>query len=169
MAGMYRIGPSDFFNNDDLKADALTLDGQINQLDDLPMEKVSDDWFKGWQAFWSEWKKFYSGTILGGLFGPAWNNSNRDQLIQFEQRFATWAAEYATQTKEPLPGGVVEPSKGSADTFGAHLANQLKPLTQPLLAVWDANKAIVIGVGVVIALIYFREPIKTAIASIGRK
>lgn len=165
----YRIGKSDLFNNDDLKADALTLDRQINGLDDQPMDAVTQEWFDGWLKFRSEWKAFYSGTILGGFLGPAWNDGNRDQLIQFEERFVTWSQQYEEQTKTTLPGGVINPSQGSGDTFGTHLKDQLAPIVNPILAVADTYKGWVIaGLGLV-ALLYFREPILNGIKTLAGK
>lgn len=168
MPGMYRIGPSDFFTNEDLKADALTLNSQIDLLDDQPFEKVTEEWFDAWMAFRSEWKRFYSGTILGGIFGPAWNNGNRDQLIQFEERFKVWAAEYAVQVGGSLPGGIVVPSTGTKDTFGDHLLKQIEPLVKPLAVVADSYKWYLIGGAALVALIVYRQPIMTGLRALRR-
>jgi hypothetical protein len=158
MSAMYRIGPSDFFTSDDLAADAATLDRQIGLLDDQDLDTVSQEFFDGWLAFVSEWKKFYSSTFFNFL-GAGWNNSNRDQLVQFENRFATWAAQYTTETKKVLPGGVIAPSSGTQDTFGDHLGNQLRPLA----AAASAYKWWLIGGAAVVLVVVYREPILRAL------
>jgi hypothetical protein len=156
---MYRIGPSDLFDNTDLNADAATLDKQIGLLDDQDMTTVSPAFFEGWLAFLAEWKKFYADTFLNSWFGPAWNDSNRDQLIQFETRFGTWSQQYTAETNQPLPGGVIAPSTGSGDTLGAQLANQLRPLG----AVASAYKWWLIGGAAVVLAVVYREPILRAL------
>lgn len=159
---MYRIGPSDTFSNADLKADAATLNGQIDTLDNQDMTTVTQAWFDAWFDFRGEWKRFYSNTILGSFFGPAWNDSNRDQLIQFEDRFGTFAQQYKNQTGGELPGGVVDPSTGAGDTLGAHLKKQLEA---PLVILDSYKWWIVAAVGVA-TLITFREPIKALLRGV---
>jgi hypothetical protein len=152
----YRIGPApDLFLSDDLAADALTLDGQIKSLDNQDMTKVSASYFDGWNAFVSEWRRFYSSVFLNSFFGAGWNDSNRDQLIQFETRFGTFAEQWAQQTAQVLPGGVVAPSTGNKDTLGDQLHAQLSPLAALGREYWPW----LVGVGVVIALYVFREPL----------
>lgn len=158
MGATYRIGPSDFFTSADLLADAKTLNGQINALDSANWDKPPEDLFASWNAFLSEWRGFYS-TVFGGFFGnwSAINNSNRDQLVQFEERFQTFSQQYQQATGRALPGGVVAPSSGTKDGLGDHLLNQLQPLI-PSLDI--GNVAIVVGVvGAAAALYFFRAPL----------
>jgi len=162
MTATYRIGPSDFFTSADLLADAKTLNGQVNGLNNQNWDRPSQELFDAFQAFLSEWRAFYSDTF-GGLFNfSAFNNSNRDQLIQFEQRFATFAEQYESQSGQRLPGGVVAPSEGTKDSFGNHLKNQL----QPLIPEFDINTVLVV-VGLVAAgaaVYFFRAPIGRALS-----
>lgn len=159
MTATYRIGPSDTFTSGDLEADAATLDRQMTLLDDQPMEAVSDEFFDGWNAFRAEWKKFYADVFLNSFWGAGWNNGNRDQLVQFENRFATWSAQYTTESNRSLPGGVIAPSTGTKDTFGDHLGNQLRPLA----AVASAYKWWLIGGAAVVLVIAYREPLLRAL------
>jgi len=160
-AATYRIGPSDFFTSADLLADAKTLNGQINALNNANWDRPSQALFDGFQGFLSEWRGFYSDTF-GGLFNfSALNNSNRDQLIQYESRFNTFAAEYASQTGNALPGGVIAPSTGTKDTFADHFKAQL----QPLIPQFDiGNVLIVVGLVAAGAVVYFfRAPLGRAL------
>lgn len=158
MAGTYRIGPSDFFTSADLLADANTLNGQMNSLDNQDFTKVSQSLFDGWNAFLQEWRKFYSDTF-GGLFNTsAWNDSNRDELISFETRFGAFVSQYQGETGgATLPGGVVAPSTGSQDTLGAQIRNQLQPLIPSINMTY-----LLVGAGIVLGgavLFYFRVPL----------
>jgi hypothetical protein len=159
MGATYRIGPSDHFTSGDLEADAATLDRQIALLDDQDMNAVSQDFFDGWFAFVAEWKKFYADVFLNSFWGAGWNNGNRDQLVQFENRFGTWSSQYTTETNRSLPGGVIAPSTGTKDGFGDHLANQLRPLA----AVGSAYKWWLIGGAAVVLVIVYRDPILRAL------
>jgi len=155
MAGIaptYRIGPSDIFTSGDLAADAETLNSQVNSLDDQNWDKPDQALFDGWTAFMSEWRSWYRGTFFNFL-GAGWNNGNRDQLIQFETRFGTFAADYARQSGNNLPGGVVAPSTGTKDGLGDLIKNQLQPLI-PSIPV--AVGVLVVFVAVVAAYFYFR-------------
>lgn len=156
----YRIGPSDFFTSGDLLADAKTLNGQINALDNQNWDAPPKDLFDGFQAFMSEWRGFYTDTF-GGFFNfSALNDSNRDQLIQFENRFATFARQYQDATHKELPGGVIAPSTGAKDGFADQLLNQLQPLI-PQFSI--GNIALVVGVVAIGAALYiFRAPIARA-------
>ncbi len=159
---VYRIGKVGLFTNEDLKADAATLDGQVNRLDDADMTKVSQTFFDAWWNFRGEWKRFYSNTILGSFFGPAWNDANRDQLIQFEERYADFAAQYAQQTGHALPDVVAPNPTGPEDSFGDHF----KKAVGPALAVVDSYKWWILGGAV---LFFFREPIVGAVkAAVGK-
>ncbi len=89
----YRIGPNDYFTPSDLQADADTLASQVAALDavwsNVPGGKLNDV-DDSWIVFTSQWNAFYRNVFGGGSIGDflaALNNSNRDQLIQFEQRF----------------------------------------------------------------------------------
>jgi hypothetical protein len=133
---MYRIGPSDVFSPSDLQADAKTLDGQVATLDaaiDGNQSIPQDQWdtFTIWE---SDWKKFRSSTFDGWFdsFLASWNDSNRDQLIAFENQFITWQKTFAS-SGVAFPGPVVQPSTGSGDTLGNHLGNQLKNAGLPSL------------------------------------
>jgi|SRR6516164_795145 hypothetical protein len=155
--GAYRIGPSDIFTSGDLLADANTLNGQMNSLDDQDFTKVSQALFDGWNSFLQEWRAFYKSTF-GGLFNTsAWNNGNRDELIQFESRFAAFADQYKTESGNSLPGGVVNVSSGTKDTLGDQLKNQLQPLLPSINMTY-----VLVGAGLVVlagALYIFRKPL----------
>ncbi len=158
----YRIGPSDFFTSADLLADAKTLNGQINGLNDANWDAPPELLFASFQAFLSDWRGFYSSTF-DGIFGnwSGLNDANRDQLIQFEQRFAELAAAYQDATGARLPVSVIAPSSGAKDTFGSQILNQLQPLIPQI----DAKTlAIVLGVVVVgVAVFFFRAPLLRAL------
>lgn len=163
-APTYRIGPSDFFNSADLAADARVLNGQINGLDDANWDRPPQDLFDAWNAFKAEWRKFYSSTFDGTFNFSAWNNSNRDQLIQYEQRFAAFAAQYQQASGHTLPGAVVAPSSGTKDSFGDHIRNQL----QPLIPQFNVNTVFtVLAIAAVALGVYmFRAPLQRALAKV---
>jgi hypothetical protein len=152
----YRIGPSDFFTPGDLKADADTLNGQVDELDaqiegNTALDQTLVD---QWTAFHQSWRDFY-GKSFGGFFTNLFtslNDSNRDQLIQFEAMFGNFAAELAQQGAS-LAGGVVAPSGGSGDTLGAQLGAQLGGAAGAGLA----TKAIVIVALIVVALFIWKK------------
>jgi hypothetical protein len=158
MAGMYRIGPSDFFTPGDLAADARTLNDQINNLDGQNWDAPSQSLFSAFQSFLSEWRSFYSSNF-GGFFtnlATALNDSNRDQLIQFENRYTSFVNQYRLESGNNIPD-VVAPSTGAQDTIGAQLLNQLQPLI-PQFNI--KNVLIVVGIGAaVIGVIVFRRPL----------
>ena len=138
----YRIGPADQpFLPSDLAADAATLNGQMNALDQLDnWPATTDDFFNSWNAFLQEWRGFYS-SHFGGFWtdlATAANDSNRDQLVQFEVRFGNFASQYQAQTSQQLPGGVVQPSQGASDTLGAAIRNQLQPILPSIDWRWVA-------------------------------
>jgi hypothetical protein len=150
-AATYRIGPSDFFTPGDLQADADTLDGQIATLDTAldGNEAAPQDWWDAFQAWRAAWKKFYSSTF-GGFFGTlfaSFNDANRDQLISFENQFVEWVHQAAAYGAA-MPGTTIEPSQGSHDTLGDHIANQAKNLGLP------SATSIVIVALVLIALLW---------------
>lgn len=161
----YRIGPSDTVLPSDLLADAATLNDQMNLLDDQDMTTVSKAFFDAWNAFVQQWRAFYSSTLGSGSWFSALaadlNDSNRDQLIQFENRFATFAGQYQGETGATLPGGIVDASSGAQDTLGQQLKNQLQPLIPSINA---TTILIVAGVVVAGALAYFfRAPLARAL------
>lgn len=117
----YRIGPTGLFTPGDLHADADTLNGQIQALDDAKsshggrLSPTSIAFLK----FLNEWNQFYYNTF-GGFFddlAAALNNDNRDQLIQFENRFQVFASDLS---KEGIvvPGGIIQTPKGDGGLFG---------------------------------------------------
>jgi hypothetical protein len=142
----YRIGPSDFFTSGDLQADGATLNGQVNRLDDADLSKPSAEWFDAWNAFVVQWRAFYKS--LG--FFSAINDSNRDQLIQFEHRFNDLASQYQDATGDTIPD-IVNVSTGTKDTLGDQVLNQLQPLAP---ALHSAYIALAIG-AVVVVIGYF--------------
>lgn len=124
----YRIGPSDTFTGGDLKADADTLQGQVTDLDNQVEgnENLDSNDVEQWVAWQGKWAAFYTQSFGGVVTNTltALNDSNRDQLIQFEKDFANFATTFQPQGVT-LAGGVVQPSTGSGDTLGAQLAAQL--------------------------------------------
>lgn len=147
MAGItssYRIGPSDFFTPGDLLADAATLNDQVNRLNDQNWDKPSEGLYDAFQAFLSEWRRFYSS--MG--FWSALNNGNRDELIQMETRFGVFVAKYQEESGMQIPD-VVAPSTGTKDGLGDQLRNQLQPLI-PSVNMTYVLIAIILG-----ALVWF--------------
>ena len=102
----YRIGPTDFFTGADLHADAITLNSQVTALDRLVegipqgQDPLGSDLEQSWFGFTAQWRGYFHNTYedAGGFsdFLTALNDGNRDQLIQYEQRFA----DYAQRMKE---------------------------------------------------------------------
>lgn len=134
-AATYRVGRSDFFTPADLADDATTLNAQIEQLDTLLDGNTAapQAWFDSWGSFVAQWKGFYNRTFAGnGFFGnlfTALNDSNRDELVSYEDRFDTWAKD-AQQYGGGLPeGNRTTVSQGSGDSID----NQLKKLGLPSL------------------------------------
>ena len=84
-AATYRISSGDFFTPGDLAADAQTLDAQV---------KLTDLGTPEWAAFAAQWDAFYADHFGGFLstFFTAFNDGNRDQLVQFEARYSALAA-----------------------------------------------------------------------------
>jgi hypothetical protein len=145
-AASYRIGPSDFFTPGDLKADADTLDGQVDALDGgLRSANASGDFFDSWEAWRSGWKSYYSNNF-GGFFQNLWtalNDSNRDALISYEQQFASWR-DQARAAGAQLYGADINVSTGSGDSIGKQISNSGLP-----------GIGIEIIVGLIIAVIAF--------------
>jgi hypothetical protein len=149
-AATYRIGPSDFFSSADLEADAKTLSGQVAALDNEDWTAPAEDTFDSWWAFLSEWKTWYTDTFVNNWIGAGWNDSNRDQLIQYERRFLSFADLWQKQTGRQIGFPLVQVSSGSGDTLGAHLRDQLNPASPSFS--WMAA-----AVALVVALIVWRE------------
>jgi hypothetical protein len=147
MAATYRIGPSDFFLPGDLKADAELLNSQVDALDaSIDPLQASDTFRDGWEVFRRRWKDFFDDHF-GGYLSSVWaslNNSNRDELISFERQFVSWSTEAKQQGIDP-PGPTIEPSTGTADTFGAHLNQQIKDAGLPDLSTLLIGAAIIVG------------------------
>jgi hypothetical protein len=155
----YRIGPSDTFTGGDLKADADTLNGQVEDLDGQTEgnESLQPSDVEQWVSWQGKWAAFYAndfgGTVTNLL--TALNDSNRDQLIQYEKDFANFATTFAS-SGITLAGGVVQPSTGSGDTLGAQLAQQLKGL-DPAGILPSSTTVIIVLVLIVAALFIFKE------------
>lgn len=152
----YRIGPSDFFTPADLKADADTLNTQVDELDAQVEgnEAIDSTLMDQWTAFHQAWKAFYAAQF-GGFFTnllTALNDSNRDQLIQYEKTFANFASQLQQQDNLSIAGGVVQPSSGSGDTLGAQLNQQIGGDASGL-----ATKVIVIAALLVVALFIWKK------------
>jgi hypothetical protein len=153
----YRIGPSDFFTPGDLKADADTLNGQVDELDAQieGNDAIDQTLVDQWTAFHQTWKAWYASQF-GGFFTnlvTALNDANRDQLIQYEKTFANFAQQLQQQNNLQLAGGVIQPSSGSGDTIGAQVSQQLGGADVSGLA----TKVIVVAVLLVVALFIWKK------------
>ncbi len=94
----YRIGSNDFFTGADLKADAVTLNSQVTAISrviqDIPQNEdpLGKDLELSWVGFESQWDFYFQNTYQNSSgfedFLTALNDGNRDQLIQYESRFA---------------------------------------------------------------------------------
>jgi hypothetical protein len=126
---VYRVGRSDFFLPGDLAADAATLDGQVTALDNAldGNEAAPTEWWDQWNAFVADWRGFFGrhwkdNGFFGNL-GEALNDSNRDQLVAYEDRFDKWASE-AKDYGAGLPAGArTSVSTGSGDSLDSHLSS----------------------------------------------
>lgn len=124
-AGTYRVGPSDFFTPDDLATDAKTLDAQIKALDSLLENNTAPtEWFDAWNVFYAKWWAFWKDHFGGWFsnFVTAFNDSNRDELVSFEQQFETWATQAAGYGAQLQDGSRVGPRTKSGDSLDNHLA-----------------------------------------------
>lgn len=154
-AATYRIGPSDTFTGGDLEADAQTLDGLVEGLDAQIEGSTAfpSTFVDQWVAWQGQWKTFFTSNF-GGFFTDfltALNDSNRDQLIQFETRFndfSTQAKGYGADTVAP-----VLPSTGSGDTLGAALKTQLSGASSLLPS---ATTLVVVAVAIVLVLVVWK-------------
>jgi hypothetical protein len=126
MAATYRIGPSDVFSPGDLSADADTVQSQIALLDQQIQgnESIDVDTLDQWTAFEGGWKGFYSDHF-GGFFSSffsALNDSNRDDLIRYENQLVSLQAAlqpFGVSLVAPLA-----PSTGAKDNIGDQLKAQ---------------------------------------------
>jgi hypothetical protein len=127
-APTYRIGPSDIFSGGDLSADADTLDGQVNQLDNQMdgNEEIPQPLFDAWNVWLATWRGFKTDHFGGFLSNTltALNDSNRDQLIAYENGFIDFAGKMQAYGVG-LAGPIVQPSTGAKDTLADQLKNQL--------------------------------------------
>ena len=148
----YRIGPADVFTGGDLLADAQTLQTQVVALD-AQVEGVSGlsaDTVKSWVLFQGDWAAFYASTFNSGQSGDlsnfltALNDANRDQLIQFENRFADIAAALKQAGVSSVAADVAV-SAGAPDTVVAAIA-------QADQAVKNLVPSLGIGLGTVVVL-----------------
>ena len=134
----YRIGPSDFFTPGDLRADAATLDSQVQGLDAvLATGNVPPDFHDSWLSWVTRWNTFRADHFDGFFAGffAALNDSNRDELISYENQFQQWRSQAAGFGQTP-PGPDIEPSEGAGDTLGKHAANQLSGLPSLSSVTW---------------------------------
>lgn len=97
----YRAPRVGIFSPADLRADADTLHGQVLALDNALSAhggQVSDTGV-AFLNFENEWNTFYAnlGSGILGDFGAALDNGNRDQLVQFEDRFADLAGKLGAE------------------------------------------------------------------------
>lgn len=97
----YRAPRVGIFTPADLRADADTLHGQVLALDNALSAHGGQISPVGiaFLNFENEWNAFYANVFDGllGDFGAALDNGNRDQLIQFEDRFADLATKLAAE------------------------------------------------------------------------
>jgi hypothetical protein len=147
-AAQYRIGPSDTFTPGDLAADADTLDGQISVLDLASdgNEGVTEQLFTTWDLWklkFRAWKADNFGGFLSDLT-TALNDSNRDQLVAYENEFVNFAQQFQAAGVQ-IPGSIVQPSSGSQDGLWNHLKNALGVSTGELVLA-------LVGIVVAIAL-----------------
>ena len=123
----YRIGPSDLFTGADLQADAQTLEGQVQALDSQVEgnQAAGADLVTAWVMFQAQWEGWYTSTFVGAgniqNFLTALNDGNRDQLIQYEQRFADLASQFANAGITSA-GVDVSVSSGAGDTVSSLLS-----------------------------------------------
>lgn len=152
---LYRIGPDDFFTGGDLRSDAETLDGMVDALSKSFGEagastRAGRDLADSWITFYLDWKEYYqrefspwSSDLLTAL-----NDANRDQLIQWESRFADMAG--LLKAKDVSSAYVnVQLSAGAPDTVKSLFAGFQKGLKSLGLGSlgWVAGMLILIAVG----------------------
>lgn len=117
----YRAPRVGVFTSTDLRADADTLHGQVLAVDDALSAhggQVSDTG-TAFLNFENEWNTFYANVFDGllGSFGAALDNGNRDQLVQFEDRFANLATKLAGEGVT-IPEDIIRPLDTTPGLFG---------------------------------------------------
>lgn len=105
-----------FSSPSDLKTSAEAVDALINNIDnaiDGNAEVPQASW-DGFQAFLSDWKRFYSGNFRSLLqVTGAWLTTDlQAQLVSFQEQAALWGHEMEKYGAE-IPGGVTEPADNS--------------------------------------------------------
>lgn len=117
----YRAPRVGIFTPADLRADADTLHGQVLALDNALSAHGGQVSANGvaFLNFENEWNTFYANVFDGllGDFGAALDNGNRDQLIQFEDRFAALATKLAAEDVT-TPEGIIRPLDSTPSLLG---------------------------------------------------
>lgn len=141
MSATYRIGPNDFFTGGDLKADATTLNSQVSALSrviqDIPQDQdpLGSDLETSWASFESMWDSYFQNTYADASafdnFLTALNDGNRDQLIQYENRFADLAEKIKAKGIDSAAVNVAV-SLGAPDTV-THLIADIDAAAKKLL------------------------------------
>lgn len=132
MGATYRIGPADHFTGGDLKGDAVTLNSQVQATDDVignvPQgdNRLSEGLFQAWATFTAIWNPYFADTYQNSSgfdnFLTALNDGNRDQLVQFENRFADLYQQFKS-AGITSPAVDVAVSLGAPDTVTALIAS----------------------------------------------
>lgn len=131
-AATYRVGRSDVFLPGDLAADADTVKAQAEAFDNAMDGNTAspESWFDAWNLWLSQWRAFYKSNFSGGFISQiatALNDSNRDELVRYEDQLESWISDGAQYGITLPTGGRVTPSTGSGDSIG----NQLKAIGLP--------------------------------------
>lgn len=148
----YRIGPSDFFSGGDLSADADAVQAQIEVLDrELSgNEGAPPDFLDQWTAWEGQWRAFYTqhfGGFFSNLFS-ALNDSNRDDLIRYENQLATFidhSKAFGADVVAPLT-----PSTGAKDNLGDQLRAQGLQLP-------SISTIVLLAVAVIVAMLVWKS------------
>jgi hypothetical protein len=151
-AATYRIGPSDVFSPGDLSADADTVDGQVKALDGelAGNEHAPVDFVDQWTAWENQWRAFYTAHF-GGFFTnffSALNDSNRDDLIRYENQLATFIDQARAFDANVI--APVGPSSGAKDNLGDQLAAQGLHLP-------SISTLVVLVVAVIVAVVVWKS------------
>lgn len=157
----YRIGPDDFFTGSDLRADAYTLNSMVQAVErvvgDVPVgdPRLSEDLFGAWASFTAQWNPYFGAEWDGvgdlSAFFSALNDGNRDQLIQYESRFADIYSKLKAVGIESSYVNV-ELSTGAPDTakrLVEHFQGVAKSLGLGSLG-WVAGMLVLVVVGLVV-------------------
>ena len=129
---VYRIGPDDYFTGGDLKADAETLNGMMEAtatvVDGTSNREsvIGSDLLQSWNSLYAAWFNYFQDTYKSSSgfdnFLTALNDGNRDQLIQYENRFADLHAQLKAKGVYSALADVAG-SLGAPDTVTALLAS----------------------------------------------